>query len=141
MLFSKTCEIALKAVLYVSSIQDRTAGVEEIAGAISSPKFFTAKILQSLARNKILSSVKGPNGGFFMTKAQLRLTLFDVVTAVEGDDYFDRCVLGLDDCSNDHPCPVHKFFKEQKNQLRDTFRKRSIQTYIAEVRGGKAFLH
>ncbi|MCB0485648.1 MAG: Rrf2 family transcriptional regulator, partial [Flavobacteriaceae bacterium] len=67
-MFSKACEYAIRATLYISikSIEGSRLGIKEIAKEIDSPEPFTAKILQTLSREGIISSIKGPNGGFFL---------------------------------------------------------------------------
>ena len=71
-MFSKATEYALRATIYIAqkSTEEKKLGLEEIARAIDSPQSFTAKILQSLTREKIVSSARGPNGGFFLSEIQ-----------------------------------------------------------------------
>ena len=75
-MFSKATEYALRATIHIAknSSEEKKLGIEEIAKSIDSPKSFTAKILQLLAKdNKIISSVRGPNGGFFITEKAKKL--------------------------------------------------------------------
>src|SRR5262245_12965784 len=112
-LFSKTCEYALRAMIFIAqkSMQGNRAGLKEIAGAIDSPEHFIAKILQDLARKQLLESAKGPNGGFYLDKKGLNCSLADIVKAVDGDKLFTGCALGLKQCSEKKPCPVHYEFR------------------------------
>jgi len=69
-MFSKTTEYALRAVIYIAQkgTEDNKLGLAEIAKAIRSPRSFTAKILQQLTTGgKIISSVRGPGGGFYIS--------------------------------------------------------------------------
>ena len=66
-MFSKTAEYALRATIFIAQkgTIEQTLGIDEIAKAIGSPQSFTAKILQMLTKdNKIVSSARGPHGGF-----------------------------------------------------------------------------
>lgn len=65
-MFSKACTYAIRAALYLAVHAGPQArlGVKEIAEALDVPKHFLAKILQQLVRNNLVSSVKGPSGGF-----------------------------------------------------------------------------
>ena len=67
-MFSKTCEYGLRAVIFIAqeSKIDNKLSITAISDAIDSPKPFTAKILQQLTKNKIVQSIKGPHGGFFI---------------------------------------------------------------------------
>ena len=75
-MFSKATEYALRATIYIAkkSTEEKKLGIEEISRAIDSPQSFTAKILQALTKdNKVVSSVRGPNGGFFITEKTKKL--------------------------------------------------------------------
>jgi Rrf2 family protein len=118
-IFSKTCEYAMRAVFFIAQ---RTAnggrvGIKEIAVNIDSPEPFLAKILQDLSKRGIIQSAKGPNGGFYLDQKSLIRPLADVVEAVDGTSIFVGCGLGLAECSEINPCPVHNEFKAVRNQL------------------------
>ncbi|WP_225974164.1 RrF2 family transcriptional regulator [Arachidicoccus ginsenosidivorans] len=74
MLFSKTCEYAIRACIYIAqqSGEDKKVAIKEIAKGIDSPEHFIAKILQNLSKKGFINSVKGPNGGFYMDKRTLK---------------------------------------------------------------------
>ena len=69
-MFSKACEYGIRAVIYIwsQSEEGKKIGIKDISKEIDGPEFFTAKILQSLAKQGVVSSAKGPNGGFFIEK-------------------------------------------------------------------------
>ncbi len=137
MLFSKSCEYALRAVIYVcqKSSDNVNIGVKEIARAIESPEPFTAKILQQLARKRIIASIKGPNGGFYIDHKQPPVSIYQVVEAIDGSDFFERCVLGLKDCSEKKPCPMHQHFKKHREELTFIFKKKTIHDLIIGQKG------
>ncbi|MEQ9438677.1 MAG: Rrf2 family transcriptional regulator [Cyclobacteriaceae bacterium] len=70
-MFSKACEYGIRSTIYVArqSLEDKRASQKDISREIDSPVAFTAKILQQLVRNNILSSVMGPTGGFHIEKS------------------------------------------------------------------------
>ena len=118
-MFSKSCEYAIKAMIFVSqkSKDEGNVGVKEIAKGIDAPEHFIAKILQDLSKKKLLNSMKGPNGGFYMNQGNLKSSLADIVKAVDGDSFYKDCVIGLKLCSEKNPCPVHFEYKEIKQNL------------------------
>ncbi|MEQ1555161.1 MAG: Rrf2 family transcriptional regulator, partial [Ferruginibacter sp.] len=69
-MLSKSCEYAIRAMIFISQkVGDvPKASVKEIATNINAPIHFIAKILQELCKKKILQSIKGPNGGFYLEK-------------------------------------------------------------------------
>lgn len=120
MVFSKACEYGIRAVLYIAhqSLNQERATLKDIAAQIDSPVAFTAKILQQLTKQEVLTSTKGPTGGFKLEKEKMKNTkLLEVVEAIDGKDLFSQCGLGLKECSETHPCPVHNEFKHVRNSL------------------------
>ncbi len=118
-MFSKTCEYAIRAVIFIAreSKGDKRVSVKEISEGIDSPVHFIAKILQELSKRGIIQSLKGPTGGFFMDGTSLNHTLADVVVAIDGNKIFNGCGLGLDECSEVRPCPLHFEFKRIRKDL------------------------
>jgi Rrf2 family protein len=107
-MFSKTCKYAIRAVLYMAvHTSDKNAGVAELAEALNAPKHFLAKILQQLSKHGLVSSIKGPNGGFYLTEKNQKATLEDIIICIDGPDVFTGCVMGLSKCSSENPCPLH----------------------------------
>ena len=140
--FSKTCEYALRAVFFIAQ---RTAdggrvGIKDIAGSISSPEHFLAKILQDLSKRGIIQSVKGPNGGFYLDKKSLEQPLANVVEAVDGNSIFTGCGLGLEECSTANPCPIHDEFMVVRNQLQRMLKSITIGQFNEELNLGIKFL-
>ena len=141
-MFSKACEYAIRAVLYISirSIDGSKLSIKEIAKEIDSPEPFTAKILQSLSREGIISSIKGPNGGFFLEPKAKPIPLNMIVKAIDGEDILHSCALGLKQCSDKFPCPIHDEIKAYKNRLRDVMNGTTVQQLTKELARGKTFL-
>ena len=108
-MFSKACEYAVRAVLYIAvkSKDGSKLSIKEIAKEIDSPEPFTAKILQTLSRERIISSIKGPNGGFYLEPKSKPIPLNIIVYAIDGKNMLQACSLGLKECSDNFPCPIH----------------------------------
>ncbi|WP_336517360.1 Rrf2 family transcriptional regulator [Pollutibacter soli] len=118
-MFSKTCEHAIRAMIFVAqkSRMGEKTGIREIAKAVDSPEQFIAKILQDLSRKGLVRSLKGPTGGFFHDEHTLNRPIADIVKALDGDKIFKNCALGLKQCSESHPCPLHEEFKKLRNGI------------------------
>jgi Rrf2 family protein len=141
-MFSKACEYAIRAALYISvkSIDGSKLGIKEIAKEIDSPTHFTAKILQTLSREGIISSVKGPNGGFYLDPKSKPIPLTAIVKAIDGEDILNSCSLGLKQCSDKFPCPIHHEIKAYKGRIRDVMKEKTLQHLSHELAAGKSFL-
>jgi len=142
-MFSKTCEYALRATIYIAqkSSGDKKIGIAEIAKAIDSPQHFTAKILQYLTGYNVISSIKGPNGGFFITDKQKQLSVRTVLQALDEDSVLQKCVLGLNECSENKPCPMHAQYKIIKQQLVQLFESKTIRDLATDISTGAAFIN
>lgn len=140
--FSKTCEYAMRAVFYIASstVDGSKVGLKEIATEIDSPEPFLAKILQDLSRKGILDSAKGPNGGFYLDSKALKRPLSDVVSAVDGEQIFIGCGMGLKYCSEINPCPLHNEFKKVRNQLAKMLTSTTIGQFNNELLNGSISL-
>lgn len=142
-MFSKTAEYALRATIYIAqkSTGEKKLGIDEIAASIDAPRSFTAKILQPLTRdNKIISSVRGVNGGFFITDAAKNLSVRQVLEVIGENEIFVKCVLGLKNCTELKPCPMHHQYKPIKQQLIQLFESVTIRDLAQGLSSGKAFL-
>lgn len=143
-MFSKACEYAIRAVLYISikSVKGSRLGIAEIAKEIDAPVAFTAKILQTLARNGVISSIKGPNGGFFIDPKSKPVALTAIVRAIDGsDDVLHTCTMGLKECSDKFPCPIHHEIKQYKDHLRKVMKETTVQELANDLVKGKTFLN
>ncbi|HET8810789.1 MAG TPA: Rrf2 family transcriptional regulator [Flavobacteriaceae bacterium] len=129
MIFSKACEYGIRATLYIAhqSLNRERATLKDIAADIGSPVAFTAKILQQLTKNNLIDSTKGPMGGFHIAPEKMKNTkLIQIVEAIDGLDIFTQCGLGLKECSETRPCPVHDKFKPVRNGLHEMMDSTSV---------------
>jgi len=141
-MLSYTCKTAIKAVIYLSSKseQGEKAGIKEIAGHINASEHTVGKILQTLARQKLINSLKGPSGGFFITIIQQNQPIINIVEAIDGKQIFTECGLGLSTCSATHPCPIHDEYKIARDLIEKLFREKSIKDLCNPVTDGLAYL-
>lgn len=141
-MFSQATKYAIKSVIYVwtKSLEDKKVGGKEIGAEIDAPEAFTAKILQSLVKAKIIGSNKGPNGGFFADESHAKITLKDVVKAIDGDQLFSGCLLDLQQCSEKNPCPLHFEIVKVRKEIDRMLTAKSIKHLAVEVIKGETRL-
>jgi len=141
-MFSQASKHAIKAVIYIytQSLVDKKVSAKEIASEIGTPEPFTAKILQSLAKADLISSLKGPKGGFYIDEAHSHITLKDVIRVVDGDHLFVGCSMGLVNCSEKNPCPLHFEAMKVRQALDEMLTKKSIKHLAVEVIKGETSL-
>ncbi len=141
-MLSLTCKTAIKAVIYLASKEDPgdKAGMKEIANHIHASEHTVGKILQTLARQRLINSAKGPSGGFFISKAQKDQPIINIIESIEGDQVFKGCGLGLSKCSASHPCPIHDEYKVARDLIEKLFREKKVKDLCDPVTNGLAFL-
>jgi Rrf2 family protein len=125
-IFSKTCELGLQAVLFLSIKKEkRIFTAAEVSQELKVPKEYISKVMQILTESGIIGSKKGKNGGFYLAKSPSQIKLIEIVEAIDGLEIFNNCVLGFPGCSSDNPCPVH----EKWGRLReDAYKMLSTET-------------
>lgn len=136
-MLSNTSKYALRAIIYIALNEDKKikTGIKKISEDLDIPAPFLAKILQLLARNKILNSTKGPNGGFGFNKPPESISLFDIVTIIDGSDLFERCLISMRTC-NDHnvPCPLHESYQTIRTEIVKLFKEQNVGSLATNIK-------
>ena len=96
-MLSNTSKYAIRAVIYLALFaeDEKKIGIKQISSDLGIPTPFLGKILQTLAKHKVLSSTKGPHGGFGMGKDPAEVSLIDIVDIIDGRDLFTKCLIRL----------------------------------------------
>jgi len=118
MVLSKACDYGLRAAVYVAARgEGRFVPISEIAEELSVSFHFLTKTLQTLSQNQILTSSRGPKGGVALARPAAEISVEEIVLAIDGNDLFERCVLGLAYCGDDDPCPLHGQWRCVKQEM------------------------
>ncbi|MEB8330559.1 Rrf2 family transcriptional regulator [Flavobacteriaceae bacterium KMM 6897] len=141
-MLSKSSKYALKAVLYlaVNSNENFKIMAKDISKPINVPKAYIAKILQELAKNQLVSSSRGPQGGFYLTKENKERPLIDIVHLIDGKDRINSCMLSINECDEENPCPLHRLIGSAKMDFRKNLEKTTINDLVRDIRENKSFL-
>lgn len=135
-MLSSSSKYGIRAVTYIASQSKNNSkiGIKKISEDLNLPTPFLAKILQLLAKQKILSSSKGPHGGFSLMRDPKKITLLDIVTAIDGIDIFDNCVIHNMPCNsvNEHKikCPIHDDYAKISNSMAKFFTTKTIYSLV-----------
>lgn len=138
-MLSNSCKYGIRAVIYIANQPHGNAktGIKQISKDLNLPTPFLAKILQQLAKQKILNSSKGPHGGFSLMKDPKKITLLDIVRTIDGEDTFTNCIIHNKDCKcvdkQKDPCPVHDEYEDIRNEIIRLFSSRTIQDIVIKV--------
>lgn len=140
-MLTNASKYAIRAVLFIAKNAkvDTKMSAIQIAEGLNIPTPFIAKLLQPLAKNNIISSLKGPKGGFYFTKENGHKTVYDIISITEGKDVFDKCFMGLPKCGDKNPCPVHYIVAAFKKELLQNFNKK-ISEFSKDIDSQGSFL-
>ncbi|HET9747527.1 MAG TPA: Rrf2 family transcriptional regulator [Chitinophagaceae bacterium] len=141
-MLSLTCKTAIKAVIYLASKFESggKAGIKEIAEFIEASEHTVGKMLQSLVKEDVINSAKGPNGGFYLSPKQKDQPIINIVEAIDGREVFNQCGLGLSKCSSTHPCPIHNDYKVIRDLFESMCREKKVSDLGEPVNNGLAYL-
>ena len=135
-MLSNSCRYGIRAVIYLASQQPAgiKVGIKQISKDLDLPTPFLAKILQQLAKQKILSSSKGPHGGFSLQKDPHNITLLDIVNTIDGSDTFTGCVMHKGTCEGvageKKLCPLHDDYDKTRSELLKLFSSKTIYDLV-----------
>ncbi len=142
-MFSNACKYGIKAVAYIAtqSIENKRVKITDVAKKSGSPEAYTAKIMGQLTKGKIVISVKGPQGGFEMSREQMQqVTILQIVKIIDGDSLINDCVLGLSQCDSNQPCPMHNEFKLIKEQIKHLLETTTVNDLATKINSGDSTL-
>lgn len=142
-MFSKACEYGIRATLYIASesLKERRVKIGDIVQNIGSPEAFTGKILGLLSKNGIVESYTGPNGGFEIKHENLHyITMAHIVKAIDGNAFFVGCALGLDQCDEKHPCPMHHSVEGVRREMREVLQETTVYELAVGIKNRETLL-
>lgn len=141
-MLSSSSKYALKAVLYLAihTSPDRKMQVREISENIEVPKAYTGKLLQQLSKRRLISSSRGPKGGFYLDENNRQNTVMALVEAIDGKTKLESCILGLQDCDLDKPCPLHNLIASSRSRIISVLEDITVDELAKSLKDKKSFL-
>jgi len=141
-MLSNSSKYAIRGVIHIAlyANKEKKIGSVEVAEKLSIPAPFLAKILQDLKRKNIISSTKGPKGGFYLTEENLQNSVLDIVECVDGLDKYSQCIMGLHQCNSLTPCALHTVYEPFKIQFLSKLANHTIKDFADDIRNGNSFI-
>lgn len=117
MIYPQSVVYALESLAYISSLpQDSSIKAKELAKTLGIPEHFLGKILTVLAKKKLITSSKGPTGGFQLPVNVRNYSVYRILVMLDGLTALEEnCVMGLKECTSESPCALHDLWLKFKN--------------------------
>lgn len=134
MMLRRSAEYALRAVLFIARSGDQGASsADRIAAALGVPRNYLGKILNQLVRFEVLTSTRGPHGGFMLAQTADRIPLERVVAPFQELPARGVCLLGNRPCTGEQPCTAHEIWRSMADPVRTFFRTTTIEQMLRET--------
>lgn len=140
-MLSNSVKYAIKAVLFlaINSNEEKRILVKDVARSIKVPRPYIAKLLQELSRQNIISSKRGPQGGFYLSETNLKESLMKIVVAIDGEKRLHSCILELEKCNLDAPCPMHHIVYPTKSKFIEYLSSETIGNFSKNFTNGNKY--
>lgn len=118
-LVSQGAQYAISAIIAISKKDhSKAVSASELAKALDCPAAYLSQLLSKLKTPGILTSQRGLNGGVLLAKPLKSISVYEVIVAIDGDQFFRNCFMGIDGCGHIEPCPFHKFWAKQREGIK-----------------------
>ena len=123
-------QYTLTALILLSRQKPGTAvSASKLAKPLNTPSTYLSQMLARLVDSGIVGTRRGISGGVYLRRAPGDINLYEIITAVEGDSFFQSCFLGISGCGDIEPCPFHEQWKEKKADIKSWL----IATSLADI--------
>lgn len=130
-MFSQTTEYALRAMIWLVDHEGEPQTVRSIAAGMQAPPMYLSKVMRQLVHAGLVHGQRGKTGGFTLTKSSLKISVLDVVNAVDPIQRIRECPLHLE--RHKHKlCPLHTKLDQSLATMEKDFR----STCLAEMAEG-----
>jgi len=135
MLYSKSSEYAIQAMIYLAEYQENDpVMISTIAESYNIPSQFLSKIVQTLVKHHLIIAKRGRNGGILLAKKANEIYLDEIVYAIDGPPpKIEKCAIGLDLCSDETPCPLHHTWKPIKKSIEGMLAEENLEELAHRV--------
>jgi Rrf2 family protein len=141
-MLSNSSKYAVKAVLFLAlhSDEDNKIMVKDIAKPINVPQAYIAKLLQKLVKENLVSSTRGPKGGFYLNEDNINQPVINILTVIDGEKRLTSCLLSIEKCNEEKPCPLHHILSPSRKKILKSLNEKTIKDLTIDIEFGKAFL-
>ena len=117
-LISQGAQYAISAIIAISKhAEEGAVSASYLSKSLNCPTAYLSQVLAKLKKPGILKSQRGLNGGVYLAKSVDKVTMMDVIAAIDGTEFFDKCFMGIEGCGHIEPCPFHEFWSVERKKI------------------------
>lgn len=133
MIYPRQVVYSLEALSYLASLETRpTVKVRNMAKNLDIPRHYLGKVLTELEKKRLVTSSKGPSGGFKLAVDPASVTLYRILATLNGLERLeDSCVMGLGHCNSDRPCVLHDLWTQFRDDTILRTQKLTLEEFSA----------
>ena len=129
-LITREIDYAVRALKHLAEADRDKIPVTELEEELGITRPMLRKIMQELARNKIVLSYKGNNGGFSLNRKPEDINLVDLVEVFQGKFNMNECMLNKDICPNRDSCILKSKIEEIETDVKDRLESINLNSLI-----------
>lgn len=133
-MISRTSAYALEAAIIIAARDGERITATDLAAQLDLPPNYLSKILNAMARARVLESERGPRGGFRLAREPAGIAIEDIIGLFEDVGSRRRCFLGRGTCSDTDSCAVHDRWKKVSTPMFDFFHETTLESLVADRR-------
>ena len=126
-LASQGAQYAISAIFAISRHDEDIISASMLSRIINCPSAYLSQVLAKLKAPGILKSKRGLNGGVYLAKPIKDISIYDVITAIDGDKFYTSCFMGLEGCGHIEPCPFHTFWEKERIRIKNWLQTTSFE--------------
>ena len=136
MVLSSACQDVIRAMIFMSE-QPGMTQVKNITKELDLPYHFLSKNMQIVSKVGLVDAKRGIDGGVKLAKNPSEIKIIDIIKAVDGDKYFDKCILGMGDCDCENQCSLHEEWAKRRGELIEIFSAMSLADISKDIKSHK----
>jgi Rrf2 family protein len=128
MILNKTSEYALTILGYMATRDKEIYSAKLLHQELHIPRRYLRRLLTDLSKHGFLNSNKGRTGGFIFAKQLKDINFLQVIEAMEGEEFFSRCIFGFSSCLINSPCIMHDSWSQVNAKLKETLKGTNLES-------------
>ena len=128
MQISMAGKYAIRAMMYLASLPNNNIiQIGDLSGKWEIPEKYLRKIIPQLAKAGIINTRRGMGGGIVMARPSKEISFLDVVEAVEGKVFLNKCLMSPDLCERSPWCSANRVWHEAQESMKKVLANKNLE--------------